>query len=205
MVQSRLCSLGRIGTVLCIFLWCTVSTGRERVEVWPDGAWQATTPDEVGMGQTLLEQARDYALTGKGSGMITRHGQVVMRWGDQKKTYDLKSSTKAIGMTAVGLALGDGKIASLHDPAAKYHPEFGTPPEANAGKGWLGKITLFDLATQTAGFDKNGGYTELLFEPGTKWSYSDGGPNWLAECVTLVYKRDLQELMFERSLWPHWD
>ena len=42
----------------------------------------------------------------------------------------------------------------------------------------------------------------LLFEPGTKWSYSDGGPNWLAECVTLAYGRDLQELMFERVFSP---
>jgi CubicO group peptidase (beta-lactamase class C family) len=66
----------------------------------------------------------------------------------------------------------------------------------------LDKITLFHLATQTAGFDKNGGYTELLFEPGTKWSYSDGGPNWLAECVTRAYGRDLQELMFERVFSP---
>ena len=37
-----------------------------------------------------------------------------------------------------------------------------------------------------------------MFAPGTKWAYSDGGPNWLAECVTLVYGRDLQELMFDR-------
>ncbi|NIN71121.1 MAG: serine hydrolase, partial [Gemmatimonadetes bacterium] len=132
----------------------------------------------------------------------TRHGKVVLRWGDQKQTYDLKSSTKAIGVTAVGLALMDGKFASLHEPAAKYHPDFGVPPEANREKGWLDKITLFHLATQTAGFDKNGGYTELLFEPGTKWSYSDGGPNWLAECVTLAYGRDLQELMFERVFAP---
>jgi CubicO group peptidase (beta-lactamase class C family) len=134
--------------------------------------------------------------------MVTRHGKVVMQWGDQGQTYDLKSSTKAIGVTAVGLALLDGKFQSLHEPASKYHPDFGVPPEANKDKGRLAKITLFHLATQTAGFDKPGGYTELLFEPGTKWAYSDGGPNWLAECVTLAYGRDLQELMFERVFSP---
>jgi CubicO group peptidase (beta-lactamase class C family) len=58
------------------------------------------------------------------------------------------------------------------------------------------------LATHTAGFDKPGGYEPLLFQPGTKWRYSDGGPNWLAECVTLLYRRDLQELMFERVFTP---
>jgi len=169
---------------------------------WPHDQWVTATPEQAGMDAAMLEKARDCALTGGGSGMITRHGKVVLRWGDQKQTYDLKSSTKAIGVTAVGLALMDGKFASLHEPAAKHHPVFGLPPDANKEKGWLDRVTLFHLATQTAGFDKNGGYTELLFEPGTKWSYSDGGPNWLAECVTLVYGQDLQELLFERVFSP---
>ena len=125
-----------------------------------------------------------------------------MRWGDQKQRYDLKSSTKAIGVTAAGLALKDGKIKNLQDQAKKYHPNFGVPPKTNADTGWLDEITLFHLATQTAGFDKSGGYTKLLFEAGTKWSYSDGGPNWLAECVTLVYGQDLNKLMFERVFGP---
>ena len=69
--------------------------------------------------------------------MITRHGKVVLRWGDQRQIYDLKSSTKAIGVTAVGLALMDGKFGSLHEPASKYHPQLGVPPETNKGRGWL--------------------------------------------------------------------
>jgi CubicO group peptidase (beta-lactamase class C family) len=149
-----------------------------------------------------LHKARDYALTGGGSGCVTRGGRLIMQWGDQKQRYDLKSTTKAIGVTAVALALKDGKFKSLQDPAKKYHPSFSIPPESNARTGWLAKVTLFHLATQTAGFDKNGGHTKLLFAPGTKWSYSDGGPNWLAECVTLVYGRDVQELMFERVFGP---
>jgi len=171
-------------------------------EVWPMPAWKEAAPREVGMNAALLQQAREYALSGDGSGFITRHGRVVMRWGDQKRRYDLKSTTKAIGVTAVGLALIDGKFKSLNEPAKKYHPSLGVPPESNADSGWLDKITLFHLATQTAGFEKPGGYTRLLFKPGTKWSYSDGGPNWLAECVTQVYGRDLQELMFERVFGP---
>jgi len=171
-------------------------------EIWPGSAWEQATPDDVGMDADILQKARDYALTGNGSGRVIRHGRLIMEWGDQKQRYDLKSSTKAIGVTAVGLALKDGKIKDLQEPAKKYHPGFGTPPESNAGTGWLDKITLFHLATQTAGFDKRGGYTELLFKPGTKWSYSDGGPNWLAECVTLAYGQDLNTLMFERVFGP---
>jgi len=169
---------------------------------WPGEIWEAAKPEDVGMDSEVLAKARDYALAGDGSGMITRYGRVVLRWGDQRVRYDLKSSTKAIGVTAVGLALKDGKFASMDDQARKYQPGLGIPPESNAQTGWIDKITLFHLATQTAGFDKPGGYTELLFEPGTKWSYSDGGSNWLAECVTLAYNRDLQELMFERVFGP---
>ena len=173
-----------------------------RVAVWPGREWEKARPEEAGMDAAILRKARDYALTGDGSGCVIRHGRCVMQWGDQTQRYDLKSTTKAIGITAVGLALKDGKINSLIDRAKKYHPSFGLQAESNIETGWLDKITLFDLATQTAGFDKNGGYTELMFEPGTKWSYSDGGPNWLAECVTLVYGQDLNKLMFERVFGP---
>ncbi|UCG56912.1 MAG: serine hydrolase [Phycisphaerales bacterium] len=193
-----------MGTLIVLAVTATVAAavqGRAG-EVWPMQKWELAVPEEVGMNSATLVKARDYALTGDGSGCIVRHGKLVMRWGDQARRYDLKSSTKAIGITAVGLALKDGRIKSLGDAAKQYHPGFGVPPESNAQTGWLDKITLFHLATQTAGFDKSGGYMELLFEPGTKWCYSDGGPNWLAECVTLVYGRDLNEVMFERVFGP---
>jgi CubicO group peptidase (beta-lactamase class C family) len=150
----------------------------------------------------LLQEVRDYALTGGGSGCVTRGGRLVMQWGNQQRRYDLKSTTKSIGITAVALALKDGRIESLQDPVRKYHPGFGVEPESNVRAGWLDRITLFHLAAQTAGFDKQGGYTKLMLAPGTKWAYSDGGPNWLAECVTLVYGRDVRELMFERVFGP---
>lgn len=168
---------------------------------WPDKTWATATPAEVQMDPRRLEQARDYALTGGGSGMIIRHGRVVLAWGDQARLYDLKSSAKSIGATALGLALQDGKV-QLDDPAVKYQPALGVPPESNRATGWVEKITLRHLANQTSGFEKPGGYGKLLFTPGTKWHYSDAGPNWLAECLTLAYGRDLHELMTERVFQP---
>jgi CubicO group peptidase (beta-lactamase class C family) len=195
--------MNKINLIAVIILCCCPSLlGQDKNGVWPGSRWEKAMPEQVGMDAKVLAKARDYAMTGGGSGCVIRHGRLVMQWGDQKHRYDLKSSTKAIGVTAVGLAIKDGKIKSLQDPAKKYHPNFGVPPESNAATGWLDKITLFNLATQTAGFDKNGGYTRLLFESGTKWSYSDGGPNWLAECLTLIYGRDLNDLMFERVFGP---
>ena len=168
---------------------------------WPNPDWPRATPAEVGLDEAKLAQARDYALTGGGSGCIIRHGRQVLAWGDPKQLYDLKSTTKSFGATALGLALMDGKV-KLDDPAKQFCPDLGVPPDTNAQTGWLDKITLRMLATQTAGFEKPGGFGKLLFEPGTKWHYSDGGPNWLADCLTLVYRRDLNELMFERVFGP---
>jgi CubicO group peptidase (beta-lactamase class C family) len=167
----------------------------------PLGAWERATPAEMGMDEFRLARAREYALKGGGSGMVIHRGKLVYSWGDPKAKYDLKSSTKSIGVTALGLALKDGKVR-LSDPAAKHFPEFGAPPEENRASGWLQEITLMHLAAQTAGFDKPGGFQPLLFRPGAKWAYSDGGPNWLADCLTLAYKRDLQDLLFDRVFTP---
>lgn len=164
-------------------------------------SWQKASPPDAGLDENKLKQARDYALTGEGSGYIIREGKLVYSWGDPRQMHDLKSTSKSIGVTALGLALSDGKV-ELDDPAIKYHPTFGTPPESNRESGWLKRITLRQLANQTAGFEKPGGYTNLLFAPGTKWHYSDSGPNWLAECLTRVYARDLNEVMFERVFTP---
>jgi CubicO group peptidase (beta-lactamase class C family) len=169
---------------------------------WPVPEWPTAEPADVGMDAGALARARAYALTGGGSGLITRHGRAVLRWGDQDRRYGLKSTTKSIGVTALGLALADGKIDGLHTPARRYHPTFGRAEDTTGREDWLRKITLFHLATQTAGFAKPGGTGRLLFEPGTKWAYSDSGPNWLAECLTLQYRRDLRELLFERVFAP---
>jgi CubicO group peptidase (beta-lactamase class C family) len=168
---------------------------------YPGTAWPRATYAEVGLAEARLQEARDYALTGGGSGVIIRHGKLVMDWGDQEKLYDLKSTSKSIGVTVLGLALADGKV-QLDDPAIRYQPALGTPPDDNLATGWLPRITLRHLANQVAGFEKPGGYGKLLFAPGTRWRYSDAGPNWLAECLTLVYRRDLNDVMFERVFTP---
>lgn len=170
-------------------------------EIWPLPKWLAAEPAEVGIDEAQLHRARDYALTGGGSGYITRHGRLVMSWGDLQTRYDLKSTTKSIGVTALGLAIADGRIR-LQDKVIQHHPRFAVPPDSNRATGWINDVTILHLATQTAGFEKPGGYTKLVFEPGTKWFYSDGGPNWLAECVTLTYGRDVDQLMFERVFTP---
>jgi CubicO group peptidase (beta-lactamase class C family) len=170
-------------------------------EFWPAAAWSQATPAEVEMDGAKLEAAQAYALSAGGAGVVTRHGRLALSWGDVRELFDVKSSTKSFGSIALGLAIADGKLR-LEDRAKSFHPTFGTPPDANAQTGWLDEVTLLHLVTQTAGFEKPGGFSRQLFRPGTMWDYSDSGPNWLAECLTLAYRRDLDELMFERIFTP---
>lgn len=168
---------------------------------YPSDKWETYTPAQAGMDGKLLDSAREYAEKYGGSGIIVRFGRIVMQWGDIKKIYDLKSTTKSFGSIALGLAIKDGKI-NLNDKARKYLPALGTQPESNMTNSWLDEITILHLASQTAGFEKPGGFTRVLFKPGSMWDYSDSGPNWLADILTTIYKRDLSELMFERVFTP---
>ena len=169
----------------------------DAASIWPTTGWMTAEPSALGMNPAQLERARDAALRGGGSGYITRGGRLVMSWGDPTQRYAIRSSTKSIGVTVLGLAVKD-HLLQLGDFAQQYLDNIGLPPDTNATTGWLDEITLLQLATHTAGFDKTGGYIELLFEPGSIWSYSDGGANWLADLLTVVYRQDLQTLMFER-------
>lgn len=167
---------------------------------WPTNGWPTATPSEMGLDSNNLIRARDYALNtgaGGGSGMITRGGKLVFSWGSLTRRYKLRSTTKTIGSITLGLAIKDS-LLSLNDLAKQYHTNLGIPPQSNADSGWIDEITILHLATQTAGFDFEGGYPELLFQPGTAWLYSDGGVNWLAEVFTLTFGQDLKTLMFNR-------
>lgn len=165
------------------------------LSVSPVLGWETTTPQQTGMDESKLQQARDYALTGGGSGCIIRGGKLIMSWGDQARRYDLKSTTKSIGVTVLGLAVKDS-LMNPNDKAQRYYPDIGIPP--NAGDSRLAEVKIWHLATHTAGFDKPGGFEPLLFAPGTTWAYSDGGANWLADCLTLAYRQDLRDVMFDR-------
>ena len=82
----------------------------KKIDPVSDTSLTAVRMLEDGMDTVKLEQARDYALTGGGSGYITRHGKLILTWGDLKQRYDLKSTTKSFGATALGLAIKDGKM-----------------------------------------------------------------------------------------------
>jgi CubicO group peptidase (beta-lactamase class C family) len=151
-----------------------------------------------GMHLGLLHEAAGYA---GGSGVVVRGGKLVYQWGDPDRLYDLKSTTKSIGSAALGLAIQD-RLIKMEDKLIDHLPDLDGYAEGDRAADWVKEISFFHLSTHTAGFEKPGGYVPLLFRPGTKWGYSDSGPNWVADALTYLYRRDLQELLFERVFTP---
>ena len=152
----------------------------------------------------MLQNSRkykNYALKGGGSGYIIRAGRLVWSWGSPTSRYELKSTTKSIGVTGLGLAVLDGKL-NLDDLAGQHYWSFGRTNKKNHGAGWLDDITIRHLAAHTAGFEKNSARPEIIFAPGTAWAYSDGGANWLADLLTLTYQQNLKDLFFSRIFTP---
>lgn len=170
-------------------------------EVWPETAWPSATPNTAGMDRTLLDQGIAYAKQYKGSGMVVRGGKRIRYWGDQARLWQLYSATKTIGGMMLGLGIGDDK-AGLADLVQPVIPDFTVPPvpAANNAAALLPGITLGQLATHTAGFAKTSGFGGLLFAPGTAWSYSDGGANWVADYLTLRFGQDLDVILRARLL-----
>ena len=166
--------------------------------------WTEVAPADQGMDVAFLNRARDYSLVGGtggtdqgGSGLITRGGRMVYRWGDIDIRYQLKSATKSVGGIALGLALADN-LVTLDAKAQTLLPSIGLP--ANTGNAQLANITLLQLATHTAGFEKPGVDPLLTAAPGTRWRYSDGSLNWLADVLTQAYASDLNTLLNTR-IW----
>jgi CubicO group peptidase (beta-lactamase class C family) len=167
--------------------------------------WAQVTPADEQMDSTKLDQARDYSITSalgvKESGFITRNGRLVYSWGDTATKYEMKSTTKSMGGLALLLAVDEGKLA-LADKASDRLTVFGTDPAVDTSAvttGSLTDVTLLQLSTHTSGLSKSDESNwRLLFTPGTTWSYSDQGLNWLADVLTTAYAQDLNTLVSSR-------
>jgi CubicO group peptidase (beta-lactamase class C family) len=171
--------------------------------------WASVTPADEGMDVAKLDQAKTYsttsALSTRESGFITRNGRLVYSWGDAATKYEMKSTTKSMGGLALLLAIDEGKLA-LTDKASDRLTVFGTDPPVDTSAvttGSLNDTTLLHLATHSSGLSKpDESNWRLLFAPGTTWSYSDQGLNWLADVLTQAYAQDLNTVVTTRVFAP---
>ena len=179
------------------------STVAEAVEYWPSSTgWENVEASAAGMDPAKLAKAIAYGEDRGGSGLVVRRGRVVGQWGDQTVKYQLKSTTKSIGSILLGVAIKDQRVTLETKLVPTLEAELATQePLAKAVK-WVPNLRVRHLLTHTAGFDKVGGFSPMLFAPGTGWFYSDSGANWLADLLTVKYMRDLSLVLGHRVLRP---
>ena len=194
--------------------------------------WQKASPEAEGMSSQKLDAARD-VLSKKGtkSFLVIRNDKIVYEWyapgfGPEKKHYTASMAKALVSGVSLMLALNDERL-SADDPACKYIPEWKGHPQKS-------KITIRHLATHSSGIEdaeQDGiGHFDLpgwkgqfwkqnpdpftvsrdeapvIFEPGTKYAYSNPGMAMLSYAVTAGLRgaehTDIRTLLRQRIMKP---
>jgi CubicO group peptidase (beta-lactamase class C family) len=211
--------------VIICFFQCA-SAGQRGFE------WQKASPEAEGMSSQKLDAARD-VLSKKGTKtfLVIKNDKIVYEWyaprfGPDKKHYTASMAKALVGGVSLMLALNDGLLGA-DDPACKYIPEWKGHPQKS-------KITIRHLATHSSGIEdaeQDGiGHFELpgwkgqfwkqepdpftvsrdeapvIFEPGTKFAYSNPGMAMLSYAVTASLRgaehTDIRTLLRQRIMRP---
>jgi len=141
---------------------------------------------------------------------------------DESTIYHWASITKTFTGVAI-MQLRDRGLLSLDDPVVKYLPEL---RQVHDPFGDISDVTIRHLMTHSAGFRAGtwpwGGdqpwhpfeptrwdqvvamfpYTELLFKPGTKYSYSNPGVIFLGRIVELLSGDDYEVYITKNLFMP---
>ncbi len=116
--------------------------------------------------------------------------------------FDVMSMTKPVAGIALLVLQDEGKL-SIHDPVAKYLPEFAA---LRTPSGKPANLTILQLMTHTSGLGEGLGSagsekdpaltladlvrqalnSSMRFEPGTKWHYSQSSTNAAGRIVEVV-------------------
>jgi len=141
--------------------------------------------------------------------------------------FRIASLTKPVTCAAIMVLVDEGRV-SLIDPVEKYLPDYKgmkmNPCRAGAGAHCQAvtphrPINIEDLMTHTSGLPSSadmkgaepktlaelvgrGAHSELLFEPGTSWNYSNLGIDILGRIVELVSHRPFDQFLKERLFEP---
>jgi len=118
------------------------------------------------------------------------------------------SITKSVVSLAIGMLLGDGKIASLDAPLSTWYPEW--------KEGRRAKVTLRHVMTHTTGIEKRKGQQFRFFpdklkrarsarihdEPGTVFSYSNEGTQLLFGIIQSAAGKTVDAYLQEKLFGP---
>ncbi|MDT8410159.1 MAG: serine hydrolase [Wenzhouxiangellaceae bacterium] len=154
------------------------------------------------------------------SGMVVRGGKIVAEWGDTERVDMTFSAVKSYLATTAGIALRDGLIESIDDPAGDYVRDGKFDGEHNAKITWRHLLnqtsdwagTLWDTpdwADRPEGEDRSQWPMREMHEPGSHFKYNDVRINLLAysllevlrEPLPVVLKREIMDPIGASTTW----
>lgn len=193
----------------------------------PRGAWKTRKPSEVGMDETLLNQAIEYAKTrdtawgktdymadqlrtfgrplgpvppshGPTNVVIIRHGYIVAEFGDTAAVEPTYSVAKSYLSTVLGLTIDRGIIKNVTDPVANYIKDGGYDSPHNA------TITWEHHARQASEWEGTMFGKSSTFLGGEEFGNGQMKPRELREPGTYYEYNDVRVNRFSLSLMRLW-
>ena len=127
-----------------------------------DDGWTTASPASVGIDTDkiadMVQAVLDEELPLTHSILIARYGKLVVEeyfYGyDATTPHDMRSASKSLASTLIGLAIRDGHIASEHEPALSFFPNYTTFAHWDPRKS---DITLEHLMRMSSGLDADDG------------------------------------------------
>jgi len=197
--------------------------------------WQTASPESQGVSPDHLEIIRQrMADKGTRAFLVIRHDHIVCEWYAPGVTATAKQGTASLAKALVGgmslaVAMQDGKI-SIDDPASKFIPQWKDDPrKSKILVRHLGSHTsgLSDAETDGVKHEEQLGWkgefwrrldpphdpftlgrdaTPMLFDPGTKFQYSNPGIGLMTYCTTAAIRdgkiQDIRTLLRDRLFRP---
>lgn len=201
--------------------WQRISVEEAGLDPKQFRSWSESERPDLGVGYGGQKPAR-------GGAVLTRGGYLVYSWGDPHFRYQIKSVGKIFTRLALQLAIDTGRIGSLDDPVRAYWTGEGelNQPHKYLNRGHHRDLTFRHLIEMTSGFPVTNGYfweqktdegdqnagiaawanwtgdpdfdNYAHVPPGTQTQYSSGGYWRLSQALTVVWGRDLKQVLDER-------
>jgi CubicO group peptidase (beta-lactamase class C family) len=196
---------------------------------WPTEAWEQSSPEVEGMSSEALDQLDGVcAEFGCQAVVVTRHGRIVWEHYAEGQTADTTyigySTAKSVTSALVGIAIEEGLIEGVDQPASTFVEEWRVPDKEG--------IALRHLMSLTSGLEWTEGYTgandvtsmvasedhvryvlerPVAAPPGERFVYSTGDPAVLSRVLEVAtgksagdYAREkiFDVIGMERAVWP---
>ena len=162
--------------------------------VYPATAWETIAPGDAGFDVGKLHEAEGWLKEHGGDRryrvVVVRGGRLVAEWNHgvaREAQLELKSATKSIFSSILGIVIAEGKLPSADARVIDYYPAaFDVPEGAGPKPGRYAfpkdrAITFRQLISNTSGYMKPGE------EPGQVFHYQTYGMNILTHAIAKIY------------------